>query len=973
MKKGLGIFLLMVFSTMFSFAQSPKGSVFGKVVDDNDSAPIMQATVQLLSLPDSTMVSGNVTDLDGHFVLHALPGQYVLKVSYVGYLPFMKHIRLITTKSKLNAGKISLKTDAILLSEAVVVAEAPQVSMSEDTIGYNASAYRTPQGAMLEELVKKLPGAEVDEEGKVTINGKEVKKIMVGGKEFFGGDVKMGLKNLPVHMIEKVRAYDKQSDLARITGIDDGEEETVLDLTMKKGMDQGWFGNADMSAGSKDRYMGNAMLNHFKEHAQYSLVASANNVNDQSFSGGNGGGRWKKNNGLNAVKSIGFNFATETEKIDMGGNIVYDYADKDTRSIRQVENFLTNGSSWSNSNSANRGKSKDFNFDFRLEWKPDTLTNIIFRPDFSWSSNRNRSMSQSSTFNKDPYQVVPNPNDYLGFDTDDDMNPDLDAIRVNAANNGSFGKTNNVNAHASLQVNRKLNNKGRNITLKGVFGYGDNENENFSNSLTRFYMDGNIHDVDSVRRYMNTPSNNYRYNAQLTYSEPLAKATFLQFSYKFQYKYNESDKSSYNLPYGWEIADGLPGNFEQEKEGWRDDSQSKYAEYKNYNHEAMIALRFIRPKWQLSSGLTFQPQHTVMSYQKGDYQIDTTRNVFNFAPKVELRIRFSKQNQLRLNYRGRTSQPSMEQLLPIVDNSNPLSISKGNPGLKPSFDHVLTFFYNQYNPKSQQGIMSHVYASYTQNGISNSRSYNPETGAWTMQPKNIDGNWRAFGIFGYNTALPNKKYTINSHTSANFRNNVGYLTDMKTKMEQKNTTTEFTLKEKLSAAYRNDWIELGVNGSIAYTVEKDKLNSANNQEPYNFSYGANTTINAPWGTSLSTNITNQARRGYSDSSMNKDELIWNAQIAQNFLKGDATVSFEMYDILKKQSNITRSISSSGRSVYTYNGVNSYCMVHFIYRLNIFGNKESREKAMKKFDSHHYKYGGHGNYGRGNYSRYKHRF
>ena len=971
MKKDLRLFLLMIFSTVISFAQSPKGSVQGIVVEENGNTPIMQATVQLLSLPDSTMVSGNVTNLDGHFVLHALPGQYVLKVSYVGYLPYMKHIRLITTKSKLNAGKIALKTDAILLKEAVIVAEAPQVTMTEDTIGYNASAYRTPQGAMLEELVKKLPGAEVDEDGKVTINGKEVKKIMVGGKEFFGGDVKKGLKNLPVHMIDKVKSYDKRSDLSRITGIDDGEEETVLDLTMKKGMNQGWFGNADMSAGSKDRYMGNAMLNHFKDHAQYTLIASANNVNDQSFSGGNGGGRWKKNNGLNATKSIGFNFATEMEKMEMGGNVSYDYADKDTRSIRQVENFLTHGSSWSNANSANRAKSKDLNLDFRLEWKPDSMTNIIFRPDFRWSSNNSLSRSQSSTFNEDPYLIVPNPNDYLDFGSSSNQSDELDAIRVNAGNNGSMNDSKNINAHATLQVNRKLNDRGRNITFRGGFSYGDNDNESFSNSVTRFYANANIHNVDSVRRFMNTPTNNYRYNAQLTYSEPLAKATFLQFSYKFQYKYDESDKGTYNLPYGWEMADGLPSQFEQEKNDWRDESQSKYAEYKNYNHEVMVALRFVRPKWELSSGITFQPQHTVMSYQKGDYQIDATRNVFNFAPKLDLRIRFSKLSQLRLNYRGRTGQPSMEQLLPIVDDSNPLSIRMGNPGLKPSFDHILTFLYNKHNPTAQSGIMSHVFASYTQNGISNSRSYNTETGAWTSQPKNIDGNWRAFGMLGYNTALPNKKYTINSHTSAYFTNNVGYLTDAKTKMEQKNTTTEMTLKENLKGAYRNDWLEVGVNGSFAYTIEKDKMNSANNQEPYNFSYGATTTINAPWGMSLSTNITNQARRGYSDSSMNKDELIWNAQLAQTFLKGDATISFEMYDILREQSNITRSITSSGRSVYTYNGVNSYCMVHFIYRLNIFGSKEAREKSMKKFDSHRYKYGGYGH--GGGYRHHRHSF
>ena len=184
---------------------------------------------------------------------------------------------------------VVLQPDAILLAEAVVVAEAPQVQVVEDTVQFNASAYRTPQGATLEELVKKLPGAEVDDDGNVKINGKDVSKILVNGKEFFGGDVATGLQNLPVEMIEKLKTYDKKSDLARITGIDDGEEETVLDLTVKKEMNTGWFGNADLAGGTEDRYSARAMMNYFRGNTQVTFIGRANNVNDQAFSGGGGG------------------------------------------------------------------------------------------------------------------------------------------------------------------------------------------------------------------------------------------------------------------------------------------------------------------------------------------------------------------------------------------------------------------------------------------------------------------------------------------------------------------------------------------------------------------------------------------------------------------------------------------------------------------------------------------------------------
>ena len=411
MKKLILLLLLVCTGTTLSWAQGSKRvTVSGTVVDGDDKSPIAQATVQLLSLPDSTMAVGNVTNNNGVFSVAARPGKYVLKISFVGYLTQEKPLQLTAGKPSVNVGTVTLPTDDIMLGEAIVVAEAPQVTISEDTIGYNASAYRTPEGAMLEELVKKLPGAEVDEDGNIKINGKEVKKIMVDGKEFFGGDVKTGLKNLPVNMIDKLKTYNKKSDLARVTGIDDGEEETVLDLKVKKGMNQGWFGNANVAGGTESRYSSNVMLNRFVENSQFSLIGSANNVNDQGFSGGGGRPRFRNSNGLTATKMLGANFATQTDKLELGGSARYNFSDRDAISTNYSERFLQNGNSYSNSNSKGRNKNTNFNADFRLEWKPDTLTNIIFRPNFSYGKSDGYSISESGTFNEDPFNLVSNPN-----------------------------------------------------------------------------------------------------------------------------------------------------------------------------------------------------------------------------------------------------------------------------------------------------------------------------------------------------------------------------------------------------------------------------------------------------------------------------------------------------------------------------------------------------------------------------------
>lgn len=945
MKKLLIWTVLLLTATLSTYAQNKIVTVSGRVIEAGTKEPVELAAVQLLSLPDSAQVAGMTTSTQGYFSLSKQkPGKYLLKVSFIGYVTKIIPVQLTANVPAKKMGNIELATDVVMLQEAVVVAEAPQVTVVEDTLMYNSSAYRTPEGAMLEELVKKLPGAEIDDDGNVKINGKDLKKIMVDGKEFFGGDVKTGLKNLPVDMVDKLKTYDKKSDLARVTGIDDGEEETVLDLTVKKGMNQGWFGNADLGAGTKDRYTGRMMLNRFVDKTQFSIIGSANNVNDQGFSGGGGGPRWRSNNGLNATKMLGANFATQTNKLELGGSVRYNFQDADISSINSSERFLQNGNSYSNSNNKNRNKGTNLNADFRMEWKPDTLTNIIFRPNFSYGRTNNASRSESGTFNEDPFNLIVNPNDYLNFDNLSD--DPLKDIRVNATNSASLSKGKSLSGNATLQVNRKLNNRGRNLTFRGVFGYGDNDNDQYTQSETRYYQLLNHLGGDSIlyrNQYITTPTRNYNYTAQVTYSEPIAKATFLQFSYQFQYKYSKSDKTTFDLldyP-DWAIGGALPSGYESHAV----DSLSKNAEYRYYNHDASVGLRFIRPKYQLNVGISFQPQNSTLSYKKGDYMIDTTRTVFNFAPNMDLRFRFSKVSQLRFTYRGRSNQPTMENLLPITDNSNPLNIRMGNPGLKPSFAHTMRLFYNTYNAEKQRGIMTHFSFTATQNSISNSTRYNEETGGLITRPENINGNWNAFGMFGFNTALKNKKYTINTFTNVNYQNNVAFLYNQDTKNNDRNTSTGLTLGERVTGSYRNDWFEFSLNGSINYTAERNKLRPENNQEPYTYSYGASTNITMPWKMTLATNIANQSRRGYRDSSMNRDELIWNAQLAQSLLKGAATVSFEVYDILRQQSNISRSLSADMRSVSEYNGINSYCMVHFIYRLNIFGSKAAREKMM----------------------------
>ena len=932
----LGVLFIFCGACVFAQSGSRKGNISGTIIDETDKSPVIQAAVQVLSLPDSSMVEGKATDLDGKFTIPVKQGKYVLKVSYLGYVTLFKPFQITAQKPKIDFGNLALSSDAILLQEAVITAQAPEVTASEDTLIYNSSAYRVPEGSALEELVKKLPGAEVDDEGNITINGKTIKKIMIDGKEFFADDPNVAMKNLPVNIIEKVRAYDKESDMARVTGIADGEEETVLDLSVKPGMNKGWLGNIDLAGGTEDRYSGKMMASRFVRENQFTVIGSMNNVNDMGFPGGGGGGRWGRNNGLTARRTAGFNFATKNEYLETGGSVNYNYTNADRVTRQSSETFVsTENSSFQNAFSRAHNRTTNVRADFRLEWTPDTLTTLIFRPRLTYGKTNNTSESNSYTFNEDPGHTT---DELLGTEDITTLVPEENII--NTIVRRSLSKGDDLTAGGSLMFNRRLGKPGRNITLRGNYNYTNSESEQFSMSTTEYFQLTEAEREDIINRYISTPTSSYNYSLRFTYSEPIFKGGFLQFGYNFQYNRSESDNSTYSMPDNWVIENGdASGN----PDAVLDKENSKDAKYDYYNHQVDLSLRWIRKMMQLNVGVSFQPQKTNLEYQKGDYYTDTVRHVFNFTPTLDFRYNFSKTNTLRVTYRGRSSQPSMTDLLPIEDTSDPLNIRQGNPGLKPSFTNTFTAFYNMFNTETQRGLMAHLNFQNQMNNVSNRRTYNEQTGGYITRPENINGNWNLFGMLGTNTALRNKKFTINTNTFANYNNMVSYISNKaETTDSDKNTTKQLRLNERLRGTYRTDWWEFSLNGSLSYMHSRNSYQEQNNMDTYDFSYGASTNIYLPWNMSISTDISQNSRRGYTDNSMNRDELIWNAQISQNFLKGNAaTVSIQFYDILKKQSNISRSITAAMRSDTEYNAIYSYCMVHFIYRLNLFGGKAGR--------------------------------
>ncbi len=969
-------------------ATAQKVTVSGVVMDGSLNEPMTGASVVLLQPKDSAQSAGISTDLEGRFKLPAVKaGNYIMRISYMGFQTYYRNIVLPKNNKSINLGTITLQENSKIMKEAEVTARVAQVEMKADTFIFNADAYRMPEGSMLEELVKKLPGAEIDDEGNIKINGKSVSKIMVDGKEYFQNDTKMALKNLPSKLIKKLKSYDKKSDYSRITGIDDGEEETVLDLSVKKGMKDGWVGNFDAAYGTEDRYSGKANVNRFMDNSYLSVIGSRNNVND--FGGRWGGG----GNGITTSTMGGVTFAWENGKpeytaglLKLGGNVRYSSRDSESETRNNSEMFLPTGASqFSNSKNLGTNWSQNVNANFQVEWFPDSMTNILFRPNFSHSDGNSFSNNRSVTFNQNPFDAgLTDPvEDYKEM-------KDENGIRVNGNERLNSGDNYSNNVNASLQVNRRLGVPGRNITLNVDGGYSESDNKSYSRSMVRYYQ-RTSDDLNADYQNTMSPSKNYNIQGRFSYTEPILKGTVLQLSYQAQYRFQDTnrdmsiydkleealkdkdltDVTAADLYYGTYKGMSFESYGIDLTQLVRDTENSQYATYREFNQSVNLMFRHNSKlengqEFNFNAGVNWQPQRTDMEYEKRGRYIDTTRHIQNWAPRLNFRWKISNTSQLRVRYNGRMSQPSMTNLIEVMDNSNPLYISTGNAGLKSSWNDNFNVDYNNYITEKQMGWYAGFRGDKTRRSISNATIYDTESGVNYSRPMNIDGAWSLRTWMGFNTALDKEKhFNLNWSQSINHANNVGYISskldvgaqqflypmvDMnglfnymsENNLLEKANTKSTDLGENLRINYRNDLLEVGVNGGMNYQHARNDMLASGNRDTWFFNYGGNVVINMPWDMQFSSDISQQSRRGYDDASMNTNELIWNAQLSQNFLKQkNATVSVQWYDILRNRSSISRSLSATSRSDTWTNAIHSYVMVHVIYRFNLLGDKEAR--------------------------------
>lgn len=902
------LMLLMILFSPMAFAQQSGVNVTGSVVEQGSDTPIEQATVRLLNVKDSAMVRGVVSARNGSFTLkNVKKGSYLLHITFIGYDPLYQPLQITGKKNPVNVGKLELSDGAIELGEAVVIGKAPEITVRNDTVEYNADSYKVTEGSVLEDLLKKMPGVEVDSEGKITVNGKEVKKVMVDGKEFFSDDPKVASKNLPAKMIDKLQVLDKKSDMAQMTGFDDGEEETVINLTVKPGMKQGWFGNAYGGYGSKDRYEGNAMVNRFVNNDQITFMGGANNTNNMGFSDlastmfsgmGGGGGRrggFGAGSGITSSGNAGLNFSKEfkPDKLTLGGNTRYSHSDNDARSKSDRQNILPgDSSSYDNSEAMSRTKSDNFGVDFRLEWKPDTMTQLIFRPSFSLSHSMNDNFSDATT-----------------------LDNERDTVNTNKSSN--YSESNGYNLNASIDFSRKLNNKGRvfSATLSG--GNSDSYSDGMNRSDIVYFnqtdaLKNSI--IDQRSRYDNK---GFNYRAYVSWVEPIGHNNFIQATYSISQRKQEALKNVYN-----QDADGIYNVLD-----------SAYSQsYRNnfISQRASLSFKSQRAKFNYTIGLNLDPSYSSSENFVGDTTLSKiTRKVVNLSPMAQFNYMFDKRTNLRIMYNGRTSQPSMTQLQPVADISDPTNITIGNPDLNPRYTNNVFIRFQQFTPEKQRAFMIMANGSYIINDIVSYTSYNQETGVKTTTYKNVNGNYSGNVRMMLNTPLKNKKFSINSMTMASFANSNGYIN------EEKNTNRNLILSERGGIDFRSSYLDLGINGNIRYNATSNSLQKENNQNTFNYGAGGYTTIYLPLNFKIESDVNWSTNSGYGDG-FKQNEVLWNASASKSFLKNNqGTLRFKIYDILQQRSNISRSVTASYIQDSEYNTLGSYFMVHFIYRFSIF--------------------------------------
>lgn len=908
--------LLPIVTCISLAAISAHAAVVKGIIKDADNSPLPGASVQLVSLPDSTRVGYVMTGVNGEFNFKDLkPGKYRFLAEMTGMEEIDKDIELKSPDQTLDFGDLTLTENAVTLKEAVVTGVRAAVVAKQDTIEFNADSYHTAPNGTVNDLLKKLPGVEVASDGSITSNGKTISKILIDGKEFFGDDPQMASKNLPSNMVNKIQVVDRKSDLARLTGIDDGEEETVINLTVKKDMNNGWFGNVSGGYGTDQRYQGSFVVNNFNNGNQITLLGGANNINEMGFSDmGRGNFRdFGGNGGINKSQRIGLNFNIGKEEIfRIGGNVLYSHTDRLSTRRTATQFLYPDYVNYQDADSRNRDKGHNISSDFRIQWNIDPQNTIEFRPRFRINFRDALSLSNSILRDKEP-----------------------NGPEINSNLNNQTNKGHSINTGGDFIFNHKVaSHPGRSFSFQVNYAFSDTRQKSTTWSDIEYYL--RQEDSEELYRYLDNRSWSNSVESRITWTEPIGdvkRGNFLNFAYRINYRWNNADKLTYNLPLPEDTDDFVPQEFSQVPPGAElSDILSNSFRNKFFTQELQAGYKKVTKNYNLDAGLLFSP-----SSSKSEDLIMSERNiperwVWNVSPYARFRYKFGQQTSLRLNYRARTSQPSMTQLQPVEDVSDPLNIKIGNPDLKPTFTQSLNLHFNDYRQESQQSLFVMLNGSYALNTIVSRTITNPETGGRTTTYSNCNGNFNLFGMVMMTRPFKNRRLRFNVRLNGRYSSMPGYING------DFNRSGNLTLSPTGGLTFSNDIFQMSVNPNYSFNQVKNTLPNQVDRVTHSYGFFSDASLYLPFGLQLNTDLVFSNTSGYSQG-FNSKQWLWNAQLSYSILSDKSlTFSVRAYDILGQKKNISRSVSDISIVDSEFNDLTRYVMFGVTWNFNTLKKK-----------------------------------